>query len=151
MPLTFRDATSADLAAILELSFTGAAAPGLVAEPQPDHPGTRAAFEAIEADPNHRLVVIEQDGAIVGTIQISFLPGLANNGRWRGQLENVHIRADKRGQGLGTRMIEWAIARCHEKGCGVVQLTSNKLRGNAHRFYEQLGFEKSHEGFKLKL
>lgn len=151
MPLTFRDATRADLAAILDLSFAGAAAPGLVVEPQPGHPNTIAAFDAINADPNHRLVAAELDGDIVGSVQISFIPGLANNGMWRGLIENVHIRADRRGQGLGGQMIEWAIERCREKGCSVVQLTSNKLRKDAHRFYERLGFTASHEGFKLKL
>jgi ribosomal protein S18 acetylase RimI-like enzyme len=150
MPLTFRDARRADIAQILQFSFDGAAAPGMVPPPEPDNPGTLAAFDAIRNDPNHRLVVAEQDGEIVGTIQVSFLPGLANNGLWRGQLENVHVRADKRGLGLGGEMVQWAVARCRERGCAVVQLTSNKLRTNAHRFYERLGFQKTHEGFKLK-
>ena len=131
------------------MSFDGAAAPGLVHPPEPDNPRTLAAFDAIRSDPNHRLVVAERDGEIVGTVQISFIPGLANNGAWRGQLENVHIRADQRGKGLGGEMIEWAIKRCRKKGCAMVQLTSNKLRTDAHRFYERLGFKKSHEGFKL--
>ncbi len=151
MPLTFRDATRADIGVILMLSFEGAAAPGLVVPPEPDSPGTLAAFTAIAADPNHRLIVAERDGEVVGTLQFSFLPGLANNGMWRGQLENVHIRADQRGKGLGGEMVAWAVARCRERGCAVVQLTSNKLRSDAHRFYERLGFVKSHEGFKLKL
>ena len=149
MSLTFRDATRADLKTILQLSFDGAAAPGLVAQPEPDNPKTLAAFDAIAADPNHRLIVAERDGEIVGTVQISFLPGLANNGAWRGQIESVHIRADQRGKGLGGEMMTWAIARCREKGCALVQLTSNKLRTDAHRFYERLGFKKTHEGFKL--
>ena len=151
MPLIYRDAERADLKTILQLSFDGAAAPGLVQTPEPDNPQTLAAFDAIQSDPNHRIIVAEHDGEIVGTVQISFLPGLANNGAWRGQLENVHIRGDQRGKGLGGEMIEWAVERCREKGCAVVQLTSNKLRTDAHRFYERLGFKKSHEGFKLKL
>ncbi len=151
MPLIFRDATRADIADILELSYQGAAAPGLVPEPEPDSPETLAAFEAITRDPHHRLIVAECDGEMVGTIQITFLPGIANNGLWRGQLENVHVRADRRGRGHGEKMVRWAIARCREQGCAIVQLTSNKLRTDAHRFYERLGFVKSHEGLKLKL
>ena len=151
MTLSFRDATRDDIGFILQLSFDGAAAPGLNAAPEPDNPSTLAAFDAISADPNHRLIVAERDGQRVGTLQISFVPGLANNGLWRGMLENVHIAAAERGRGLGGEMVGWAIERCRERGCGVVQLTSNKLRKDAHRFYERLGFAKSHEGFKLKL
>lgn len=151
MPLIFRDATIQDLPVVLQLSYDGATAASPVAKPEPDNPATLAAFDAIAADPNHRIIVAESEGEVVGTIQISFLPGLANNGAWRGQLENVQIRGDRRGQGLGAQMVEWAVARCRERGCAVVQLTSNKFRKDAHRFYERLGFAKSHEGFKLKL
>lgn len=151
MSLSFRDAARADLAVILELGFAGAAVPGLVKPPEPDHPDMLAGFEAISADPNHRLIVAEENGVIVGTLQISYIPGVSGNGMWRGQIENVHIRSDRRGKGLGGEVMEWAIARCRERGCGVVQLTSNKVRKDAHRFYERLGFEKSHEGLKLKL
>lgn len=149
--LRFRDAERTDIAAILDLIHAGAAAPGLVLPPAPDDPATLAAFEAIAASSENRLIVVELDDRIVGTLQITYLPGLANNGRWRCQLESVHVRADLRGQGIGGQMIGWAVARCRERGCGQVQLTSNKLRVDAHRFYQRLGFEKSHEGFKLKL
>jgi GNAT superfamily N-acetyltransferase len=151
MPLAFRDATRADIAIILDLSYRGAAAPGMVPEPEPDSPNVLAAFDALACDPHHRLIVAEIDGEVVGTMQITFLPGLANNGLWRGQIENVHVRADRRGRGYGGEMVQWAIARCREQGCGIAQLTSNKLRTDAHRFYERLGFTKSHEGFKLPL
>lgn len=152
--LTYRDATPDDIAVIIGLNHAGDArgkdAPPL--EPATlDDPRYRAAFDAITADPNHRLIVVEQAGSVVGTIQLSFIPGLPNFGMKRGLLENVHIRADQRGSGLGTQMVKWAIDRCREAGCGIVQLTSNKLRLDAHRFYEKLGFTKSHEGFKLKL
>lgn len=152
--LTFRDATPADIATIVGLSHAGdargAATPPLDPATLAD-PRYRAAFDEIAADPNHRLVVAENNGEVVGTIQISIIPGMPNFGMKRGMLENVHIRADQRGTGLGTQMLGWAIARCREAGCGVVQLTSNKLRLDAHRFYEKLGFTKTHEGFKLKL
>jgi GNAT superfamily N-acetyltransferase len=152
--LTFRDATPDDIAIMIQLSHAGDArgtdTPPLDPESLND-PRYRAAFDEITADPNHRLVVAERAGEIVGTIQLSFIPGLPNFGMRRGLLENVHIHADQRGTGLGTQMVQWAIERCREAGCGLVQLTSNKLRADAHRFYEKLGFTKSHEGFKLKL
>ena len=152
--LTFRDAAPADIATILSLSHAGDARgkdtppldPATFADPR-----YRAAFDEITADPHHRLVVAERHGEVVGTIQLSFVPGMPNFGMRRGMLENVHIRADQRGTGLGTQMVTWAVERCREAGCGVVQLTSNKVRLDAHRFYEKLGFIKSHEGFKLKL
>ena len=152
--LTFRDATPSDIAIIVQLSHAGDARG---ADTPPLDPATlsdpryRAAFDEITADPKHRLIVAERDGEVVGTIQISFVPGMPNFGMRRGMLENVHIRADQRGTGLGTKMVSWAIERCREAGCGVVQLTSNKVRLDAHRFYEKLGFAKTHEGFKLKL
>lgn len=152
--LTFRDATAADILTMLTLSHAGDARgpdtppldPAMATDPR-----TLAAFAAIEADPAHRLIVAERNGEVVGTLQISFLPGLPAFGMRRGVLENVHIRSDQRGSGLGTVMVQWAIDRCREAGCGVIQLTSNKIRIDAHRFYRKLGFEQSHEGFKLKL
>ena len=152
--LTFRDATPADIAIMLQLSHAGDARGSDTPPLDPatlDDPRYRAAFDEIQADPNHRLIVAERDGEVVGTLQISYLPGLPAFGMKRGILENVHIRADQRGTGLGTKMVQWAVELCRDAGCGMVQLTSNKVRLDAHRFYEKLGFSKSHEGFKLKL
>jgi GNAT superfamily N-acetyltransferase len=109
------------------------------------------AFKAIEADPNQQVIVAVQDGAVVGTFQLSFLPGLSRQGQWRGQIEAVRIAAGQRGAGLGRQMMEWAIAQCRARGCGLVQLTSDKGRRDAHRFYDNLGFVASHEGYKLTL
>ena len=152
--LTFRDATPDDIAAMLTLShagdWRGSETPPLDPTSLTD-PRYRAAFDEIGADPNHRLIVAEKDGEVIGTLQISVIPGLPRFGMKRGVLENVHIRADQRGTGLGTQMVQWAIERCREAGCGMVQLTSNKVRKDAHRFYMKLGFEQSHEGFKLML
>ncbi|WIY51812.1 GNAT family N-acetyltransferase [Devosia sp. YIM 151766] len=152
--LTFRDATPADIPTLLQLAHAGDArgadAPPLDPASLND-PRYRAAFDAISADPNHRLIVAERRGEVVGTLQISFIPGLPRFGMKRGMLENVHVRADQRGNGLGSEMVQWAVARCREAGCGLVQLTSNKVRLNAHRFYEKLGFEQTHMGFKLLL
>jgi len=109
------------------------------------------AFRAIEADNNQRLVVVVDDNTVVGTLQLSFIPGISHKGAWRGQIESVRIAADRRSQGLGRQMFEWAISECRLKGCGMVQLTTDKSRQDARRFYEGLGFTASHEGFKLKL
>lgn len=152
--LTFRDATPDDIAVMLTLShagdWRGSGTPPLDTASLAD-PRYRTAFDEITADPHHRLIVAEQDGEVVGTLQISIIPGLPRFGMRRGVLENVHIRADRRGTGLGTQMVQWAIDRCREAGCGMIQLTSNKVRKDAHRFYVKLGFEQSHEGFKLML
>jgi len=113
--------------------------------------GYGMAFAAIDADPNQHLLVAELDGAIVGTFQLSFLPGLSYRGAWRGQIEAVRIVGDLRGQGLGREMILWAIDRCRERGCRMVQLTTHASRERAHAFYERLGFEPSHVGMKLHL
>ena len=109
------------------------------------------AFREIDADPAHLLVVAEDGVAIVGTLQLSFLPGLARRGSRRGQIEAVRIHADRRGRRLGQAMMEWAIDESRRRGCSLVQLTSDKGRPEAHRFYEGLGFVSSHEGFKLTL
>jgi GNAT superfamily N-acetyltransferase len=150
----YRDARLEDVPTILILSNAGDArgsdTPPLDPATLTD-PRYRTAFDAIAADPNHRLIVVESGGEIVGTLQISFVPGLPRFGMKRGILENVHIRADQRGQGLGSQMVQWAVERCREADCGMVQLTSNKVRLDAHRFYRKLGFEQTHEGFKLFL
>jgi len=149
--VTYRDATAADLPAIVLL----------LAEDQiggrRDDPGPpldsayAAAFAAIDGDPNQRLIVAVSGGTVIGTMQLSFLPGLLNRGAWRGQIEAVRIAADQRGQGLGADMIGWAVEQCRARGCFMAQLTSNNDRGAAHRFYERLGWQKSHAGFKLYL
>ena len=109
------------------------------------------ALKTITEDPNQEMIIAELDGEPVGCFQITYIPGLMRRGSWRGLLEVVHVRADKRNLGLGSEMMRWAIERCRERNCGMVQLTSNKKRVEAHRFYERLGFVKSHEGFKYYL
>jgi GNAT superfamily N-acetyltransferase len=109
------------------------------------------AFDAIDADPNQLLVVVVSDNEPVGTLQLTVIPGLARRGALRGQVEAVRIRADHRGSGLGADLLRWAIDESRRRGCALVQLTSDTSRTQAHRFYERLGFEPSHTGFKLKL
>lgn len=118
----------------------------------PDDPGPyRDAFAVIDVNPNQLLVVADDHGAVVGTAQVTFMASLSHRGMWRAEIEAVRVRTDRRGTGLGTRLIEWCIAQARERGCGMVQLTSNASRRDAHRFYEQLGFTASHTGFKLTL
>jgi GNAT superfamily N-acetyltransferase len=109
------------------------------------------AFEEIDRDPRAELVVAEEDGAIVGTMHLTVLPHLSSKGSRSLQLENVHVAASRRSKGLGRRMIDWAVERARREGCARVQLTTNKLRKDAHRFYERLGFVASHEGMKRAL
>ena len=109
------------------------------------------AFAAIVADPNQQLIVMEQAGRIVGTLHLTFIPGLSRTGEWRAQIEAVRIAAGRRGQGLGERLIGWAIGRARARGCGLVQLTTDASRLSARRFYERLGFVPSHVGMKLSL
>ena len=114
-------------------------------------PGYLAAFARIEAEPGSTLYVAELDGAVVGTFQATLGTTLTGRGRLAMTVEAVQTRADLRGQGIGEAMMRFAIERAREAGCRVVQLSSNAARTVAHRFYERLGFEKSHVAFKMKL
>ncbi|WP_037304761.1 GNAT family N-acetyltransferase [Amycolatopsis orientalis] len=109
------------------------------------------AFEEIDADPGELLIVADDAGESVGTLQLSIIPGLARKGALRGQIEAVRVRASHRGSGLGGELMRWAIDESRRRGCALVQLTSDVTREDAHRFYERLGFVASHTGFKLKL
>ncbi|MER6540596.1 N-acetyltransferase family protein [Streptomyces sp. 900105755] len=110
-----------------------------------------SALERLSADPNQHLVVAVREGHVVGTLQLTIIPGLSRRGATRSIIEGVRIHADERGSGLGTRFIEWAIDESRRHGCQLVQLTSDTSRVDAHRFYERLGFTASHTGFKLEI
>lgn len=107
------------------------------------------AFQTISRDANQILAVAVLNSKIVGCLQITFIPGLARKGMWRAQIEGVRIARALRGHGLGTDMIEWAIAQCKKRDCGLMQLLADKSRTEAHRFYESLGFKANHQGFRL--
>jgi len=109
------------------------------------------AFAEIESDANNELTVVESDGEVVGMLQLTFIPYLTYIGSWRCLIEGVRIHSDHRGQGLGAKFLQWAIERARERDCRIVQLTSDKKRPSALRFYESLGFKATHEGFKLRL
>ena len=149
--LTYRAATPADLPFIigLVLEDTVVATNDSVADAM--HPDYVAALAEITADPHQEMIVVERDGEPVGCFQLSYIPGLMRHGMRRGQIELVHVAASKRNLGIGSEMMRWAVERCRANNCGLVQLTSNKQRTAAHRFYVRLGFQQSHEGFKYYL
>ncbi|GAB2175583.1 N-acetyltransferase family protein [Dongia sp. agr-C8] len=117
----------------------------------PGDPAYAEAFAAMERDANQFPAVLEEDGEIVGYLQLTFIPGLSLKGMLRGQIESVRIASSRRGQGLGHVLLQWAIAECRRRGCGMVQLAMNKSRDDTLRFYQALGFVASHEGLKLSL
>ncbi len=109
------------------------------------------AFERVAADRGQHLVVADRDGRVVGTLQLTVQPGLSRRGATRTIIEGVRVASSERGSGLGTQLVEWAVEESRRLGCALVQLTSDASRLDAHRFYERLGFEKSHVGFKKVL
>ncbi|MFJ5530374.1 GNAT family N-acetyltransferase [Streptomyces sp. NPDC093261] len=110
-----------------------------------------AALDRVNRDPNQHLMVAVRDARIIGTLQLTIIPGLSRKGANRSLIEAVRIDVDERGNGLGARLIEWAIDESRRLNCQLVQLTSDTSRTDAHRFYQRLGFEPSHVGFKLRL
>lgn len=149
--VTFRIATVADLPTILALLADDAIArsrTGYITEPTP---GVRAAFDELSSDPNNELVVGELAGEVIATLQLTYIPGLSRGGMRRALVEAVRVRADLRGQRIGEQLMEDAMARARARGCGIMQLTTDKRRTDAHRFYARLGFEASHEGMKRTL
>jgi GNAT superfamily N-acetyltransferase len=151
-PVVLRRAREGDLPAIVGLlaaDVLGATRDGLPAGG--DLAPYQRAFRAIDADPAHLLIVAEAGGELVATLQVSFLPGLARRGALRAQVEAVRVREDHQGGGLGAAIMTWVIDEARRRGCVLVQLTTDKTRTRAHRFYERLGFTASHEGMKLTL
>ncbi|MFI6299241.1 GNAT family N-acetyltransferase [Nonomuraea sp. NPDC050790] len=148
LSLVFRAARAEDVPAVVALIADDAVAALRTGAYGPAH---EAAFAAIQADPNNELIVAELKGEIVGTMQLTYIPGISRNGATRLQVEAVRVAAHLRGQGWGRRMMEWAHAKGRARGCVMVQLTSDKQREDAHRFYRSLGYSQSHEGFKLPL
>jgi GNAT superfamily N-acetyltransferase len=151
MKLTYRNAQEGDLTSLLRMLADDSL--GKQREPVSGFlpEAYLRAFAAITDDGNNELIVVESDRAIVGMFQITYIPYLTYEGLWRALIEGVRVRKDCRGQGIGGNMFEWAIQRARERGCAMIQLTSDKRRSDALRFYERLGFVASHEGFKLRL
>lgn len=146
-----RDARRDDLPRIVELLAADQIGKHRESVTDPPAPEYYAAFDAMELDPRTRLLVVEWDGQVVGTLQLNFLPGLSRRGAERAQIEAVRIAEEVRGQGLGRLLVEVAIQLARERGCRLVQLTSDLRREDARRFYTSLGFVHSHAGMKLPL
>ncbi|MFD5797604.1 GNAT family N-acetyltransferase [Streptomyces diastatochromogenes] len=147
--LEIRRATADDLPAIVAMLADDPL--GTQRESPDDLTPYLAALERLNADPNQQLVVAVRDGRVIGTLQLTLVPGLSRKGATRSIIEAVRIHADERGSGLGTQLIEWAVEESRRQNCQLVQLTSDSSRTDAHRFYERLGFTASHVGFKLQL
>jgi GNAT superfamily N-acetyltransferase len=144
----FRSATEADLPAIVSLL-----ADDMIGAGREDSSSDAyvTAFREVSSDPRNHLVVAEVDGEVAGTLQLTYIPGLSRMGAERAQIEGVRVAAAHRSRGLGREMIKWAVGQAKARGCRLVQLTSDKRRSDAIRFYESLGFESTHEGMKLPL
>ena len=149
--ISIRRAIEADVAAIVAMLADDALGRAREDGTLPLAQAYLDAFAAIDGDPNQFLAVMTDGDEIIGTLQITFIAGLSLRGAWRGQIEAVRVASSRRGEGLGQRLLEWAIDKCRERGCRIVQLTTNKSRTDAHRFYERLGFKASHIGYKLEL
>jgi GNAT superfamily N-acetyltransferase len=149
--LVFRAARDDDLPAIIALLADDELGTAREDASTPINPRYTAAYAAITADPNQLLLVADRGGDVVGCLQVSSIPGLSRLGMWRGQIEGVRVARSERGSGVGGQMIRFAIEECRRRGCGIVQLTTDKSRPDAHRFYAGLGFVASHEGMKLVL
>ncbi|MDG4823822.1 GNAT family N-acetyltransferase [Asanoa sp. WMMD1127] len=147
----FRPATRADLPAIVALLADDPIGAGRETVAEEVDAAYWQAFDAIDGDPRNTVVVAELGGEVVGTLQLIMIPSLTRRGGTRMEIEGVRVAAAHRGAGLGRRMIDWAVAEARVAGCSLVQLTTDKRRADAQRFYESLGFAATHEGMKLLL
>jgi GNAT superfamily N-acetyltransferase len=147
--MQIRIATRADVPAALALLADDDIARERV--PKTGEAAVYAAFDAIDADDRNELIVATDGDEVIGTCQLTYIPGLSRGGAERMLIEAVRIRSDQRGRGLGGELIRWTVERARERGCKIVQLTTDKRRTDAHRFYAALGFVASHEGMKLAL
>lgn len=150
--LTIRTARRADVRRIASLILMGSATQTLSPEEiakEAALPDYERAFEEVDANADSTLFVVERAGAVVGTWQVTIIPGIAARGRRRAKFESVHIAPECRGMGIGAQIIRHALAFAKQQGAELVELSSNKSRTDAHRFYRNLGFDQSHEGFKI--
>ncbi len=151
MTPVYRIAEFTDLPAIVALLADDALGRQREDLSEPLNESYNTAFNAIAADPNNELIVIDSGTAIIGLLQLTYIPYLTHTGSWRCLIEGVRVHSDWRGKGLGAALFDWAIERAKAKGVAMIQLTSDKSRPEAIQFYQRLGFIASHEGMKLKL
>ncbi len=147
----FRRATRADLPSIVRMLADDDLGSQRECYVDPLPQSYYSAFEQIESDPNHELIVAERDGEVIGTLHLIFLPSISYQGGWRAQVESVRVDKRFQSQGIGSRMMKWTIERARQRGAHLVQLTTHQTRLDAHRFYERLGFKGFHLGMKLNL
>ena len=151
MHLNFRQADKGDIAALVRLLADDELGTQREDLTNPLNQRYTDTFQHISKDPNNELTVVEADGELIGMLQLTFIPYLTHTGTWRCLIEGVRVAETHRGKGLGAEFFHWAFRRAREKNCNIVQLTSDKQRLDAIRFYESLGFKATHQGFKLKL
>ena len=149
--MMLRAAKRADVPAIVAMLSDDALGAVREATTEPLPASYYEAFDALDRDPNNRLLIADLNGEIVGTLQITFIVGLSRRGAKRALLEAVRVASRHRGKGLGEQIVREAVELARREGCAMGQLTSDKSRKSAHRFYEKLGFVASHEGMKLML
>lgn len=149
--LTFRRATAADVPAIIAMLADDVLGSSREPASPESLPRYLDAFRAVDADANQFLLIVEDGARIVGTLQLTFIAGLSRGGQKRGLIEAVRVASDRRGEKIGEAIIAWALEKCRSESCGIVQLTTDKSRTNAHRFYDRLGFKPSHIGYKMEL
>lgn len=149
--ITFRRAVQSDLPAIVYMLADDDLGSQRERPETPLAESYLTAFERIDADQNHELIVAEMNGEVIGTLHLIFLPSISYLGGTRSQVESVRVDSRYRGKGIGAQMMAHAIQRAKEHGAHVMQLTSHETRKDAHRFYEKLGFKKAHVGMKLSL
>jgi GNAT superfamily N-acetyltransferase len=149
--LRFRQARRSDLPSIVRMLADDDLGSQREHDEDPLPDAYYAAFEQIDSDPNHELIVAEFNGEVIGTLHLMFLPSISYQGGLRAQIESVRVDKPYQSQGIGSAMMGWSIQRAKERGAHQVQLTTHKTREDAHRFYERLGFKGSHLGMKLNL
>lgn len=149
--LEFKIATEQDLVQIVAMLADDVLGSKRERYEQPLPESYIKAFQAIRDDPNNELIVAVDGNKIIGVQQITFTPYITHQGGWRATIEGVRTLSSVRGKGVGTKLIKWAIQRAKERGCHLIQLTTDKKRDNALRFYKHLGFHATHEGLKMKL
>ncbi|MCW8880518.1 MAG: GNAT family N-acetyltransferase [Kangiellaceae bacterium] len=148
MQITFERASSEDLSIIVKMLSNDPL--GSTREGSSENNKTYlSAFNHIEQDPNNEIIVAKVNNNVAGVLQLTYIPSLTYQGSWRAQIEGVRVSNEFRGQGIGGKMISWSIERAKQRGCKIVQLTSDKRRPDAIRFYQQHGFHSTHEGMKL--
>lgn len=149
--VVFRNARRADVPAIVRMLADDDLGSQREKYQEPLPESYLAAFEQLDRDDNHELIVAELHGEVIGTLHLMFLPSLSYQGGLRAQVESVRVDTKCQNQGIGSKMMKWAIERARERGAHIVQLTTHQTRTNAHRFYQRLGFTGSHLGMKLSL